>query len=1298
MDLLESLKRDDYDICIIQEPYIDFNGNSRASRQWSIIYPNTHREHPHSTRSIILINTNLSTDAWKQINFQHPDITAMELHGQFGTLRLINIYNDCKDNNALTHVSNFMCDRDNLRQAIAPVHTLWMGDFNRHHPIWDEERNAHLFTNTNLELAQPLLNMLGRHDMKMALPAFLPTLRAHNTGNLTRVDNVFCTESIMDAIIRCNTDSATRPIKTDHFPIITQIDIHAPKATWTPRRNFRLADWPELLKTLNENLANLPLPTEIHTINSFNQRLDTLSEAIQDAVERHVKLTTPTPYSKRWWSSDLANEKKIMLQLGRRSKYYRRHVLHPVHEEYRKQRNKYADCIQKAKTEHWVEWLEGIDQTSIWQASRLATSPSTDASKARIPTLQVRNPNTNQVTREAISNAEKGDLLHETFFPQPNPNTPPVPQNYRYPPPLWTFTNITNNHILGAIDKLKPYKATKSNSVPNSIFTHAREALTPHLGPLFRATHSLNYYPQAWATTETLVLKKPGKPDYTIPSAWRPIVLSDGMARLLNTCQTLTVVTMCETLNVLPADHYGARPGRTTTDPIHILTKTVKDAWRKGQVASCLFLDVKSAFPSVDTNRLRHNMRKKGIPQEITDWMARRLANRKTTLIFDDHVSTTFTVEDGLDQGDPFSGICYLLYNSELTDIPNRINGERILLFVDDAAVIVTGQDFSETHNKLRNIMNRPKGVLAWAKRHNCTFGIDKFQLLDLTRRRIPHQLNPRRRIPIPRRALILGNQRIPSKDTAKFLGVLVDNNLNWKAQCAAALAKGQGWLIQFGRLARSSQGVNAKYIRQLYLAIAIPRMLYAADIFLTPHQNVGKQKKHNHNSRAIINKLASIQRQAAIMITGAMKSTATDALEVMANLIPFHLLVEKIRHRAALRLASLPPSHPLYKPVLNAATRLVKHHPTPLHDLMHRYKIRPQLIETINTTRHDLQWIPSVKTRIVSNAEDAITDIERDNPDITGKVFTDGSGLDNKIGAAAVLYRNGRRKSSLRLLLGPQSQHTVYEGEAVGAILGTKLVSREWGARSVIFYIDNHAIIHATQLTKSAPGHYLIDMLHNHINKLKARNHNLHVTFKWVPGHKGVEGNERADEQAKKAITEGSSNVQALPVQLRGPLPHSNSATKAAYFEKLKQKTQKSWQQSPRYNRMKKTDPTSPSKTYIKLITNLPRRKASILSQLRTGHAPLAKHLNRIRIADSPICPACLQEPETVQHLILHCPAHQNARQVLRNKTGGRNIDMTKLFITQNTLKPFFKFLADTGRLRKLHINPNDAALPPPI
>ena len=88
-------------------------------------------------------------------------------------------------------------------------------------------------------------------------------------------------------------------------------------------------------------------------------------------------------------------------------------------------------------------------------------------------------------------------------------------------------------------------------TVPNSVLKFAKDLLVSFLGPLYRATNLLKYYPPAWSLTETLILKKPGKPNYTVPSAWWPIVLSDGLAHLLNACQALNIVTMCEKLQML---------------------------------------------------------------------------------------------------------------------------------------------------------------------------------------------------------------------------------------------------------------------------------------------------------------------------------------------------------------------------------------------------------------------------------------------------------------------------------------------------------------------------------------------------------------------------------------------------------------------------------------------------------------------------------------------------------------------------------------------------------------------------
>ena len=133
-----------------------------------------------------------------------------------------------------------------------------------------------------------------------------------------------------------------------------------------------------------------------------------------------------------------------------------------------------------------------------------------------------------------------------------------------------------------------------------------------------------------------------------------------------------------------------------------------------------------------------------------------------------------------------------------------------------------------------------------------------------------------------------------------KFLGLHIDRELRWKEQMAAALGKGQGWLGQCGRIARPSGGISGQHMCRLYLSVVRPWMLYEADMFLGPALR-STSFKVNKGGQAALNKLASIQRRAAILIVGGMCTSPTDMLDIHANLLPFHLLVDKVWFQAAL-------------------------------------------------------------------------------------------------------------------------------------------------------------------------------------------------------------------------------------------------------------------------------------------------------------------------------------------------------------------------------------------------------------
>ncbi|KAG2157033.1 hypothetical protein DEU56DRAFT_717059, partial [Suillus clintonianus] len=108
------------------------------------------------------------------------------------------------------------------------------------------------------------------------------------------------------------------------------------------------------------------------------------------------------------------------------------------------------------------------------------------------------------------------------------------------------------------------------------------------------------------------------------------------------------------------------------------------------------------------------------------------------------------------------------------------------------------------------------------------------------------------------------------------------------------------------------------------------------------------------------------------------------------------------------------------------------------------------------------------------------------------------------------------------------------------------------------------------------------------------------------------------------------------------------------------------------------------PSKHFATLIARLPRRHSSLIFQLRTGHAPLNKHLNRISKAPSPKCPRCTRN-ETTHHFLIACPAYARHRIVLVDEIGTRAHELKYLLNHPDCIKPTLKFIAKTRRLETI-------------
>lgn len=379
-------------IIAFQKPSIDFQGMTRALSHYTTIYPTNHFKDSkeNRTRSVIMISAKIPSGSWTQIPINSPNVTAVELKGDIGTIRLFNIYNDGNHDKAINSIKAWAHTPEARHIPKQPLHTIWMGDFNRHHPMWDEPQNHHLFTPQNLNTVQRLLNAIADQGLFMVLLEHIPTLKSFAIGNYTRIDNVFCTKQILKHVVKCDTIPQRQPTNTDHFPIETVIDIGVEVTDQREQRNWKKVDWETFNEKLETQLKLLTEPKEIERVKEFWERLKEVDETVKVVIKEEVPLAKPSPMQQCWWTNELTNMRKLRNNLAGKSYRKRAQPNHPVHEQYRRARQSLSAEIKRAKSEKWVEFLTNADGNAIWDISRMVEAGPKDGGRTRIPELLVK--------------------------------------------------------------------------------------------------------------------------------------------------------------------------------------------------------------------------------------------------------------------------------------------------------------------------------------------------------------------------------------------------------------------------------------------------------------------------------------------------------------------------------------------------------------------------------------------------------------------------------------------------------------------------------------------------------------------------------------------------------------------------------------------------------------------------------------------------------------------------------------------------------------------------------------------
>jgi hypothetical protein len=230
-----------------------------------------------------------------------------------------------------------------------------------------------------------------------------------------------------------------------------------------------------------------------------------------------------------------------------------------------------------------------------------------------------------------------------------------------------------------------------------------------------------------------------------------------------------------------------------------------------------------------------------------------------------------------------------------------------------------------------------------------------------------------------------------------------------------------------------------------------------------------------------------------------------------------------------------------------------------------------------------------------------------------------------------------------------------------------------------VTIFTDAQAAIRRMVSEDPGPGQKYAVLARRHISTLRKARPDITIEIRWCPAHKGVAGNEKADEWAKLAA--GTPNARGVE-----PLPRSLAHLKREITEK-KWAEARQWA-GGRITRHKYKMPSRqrPDRT----VAGSSKRLASRFYQLKTGHCLTGQHLCWTKSRATAECWWCRYKTMTREHVFKHCREWKEQQRVLWKevrKESGRGKDRFKirdLLADGRCSRAVLDFLAatDVGRL----------------
>ena len=348
---------------------------------------------------------------------------------------------------------------------------------------------------------------------------------------------------------------------------------------------------------------------------------------------------------------------------------------------------------------------------------------------------------------------------------------------------------------------------------------------------IFNASLTQGRVPDDWKHATITPLYKGGNKNRSVAESYRPISLTSISCKIMEHVLHSHMINHLEREGILTDTQHGFRKNRSCeTQLLQTVDSFAKSLNNKEQVDAIL-LDFSKAFDKVCHRKLVQKLHHYGIKGKLLNWIEHYLADRTQCVVVRGKSSPRIHVQSGVPQGTVLGPLLFLAY---INDMPYSVSSS-LALFADDSFLHKIIREVTDG----RVLQKDLDELSVWETNWSMEFHPKKCKVLRITNKRASKKCMK----------YTLHNEELEVVDKAKYLGVTISKDLNWKWHINSISAKATNCRLFLQRnLVKCSKETKLS----CYKTFIRPILEYACTVWC-PHSNA-----------SLTNKLEMVQRKTA--------------------------------------------------------------------------------------------------------------------------------------------------------------------------------------------------------------------------------------------------------------------------------------------------------------------------------------------------------------------------------------------------------------------------------------------------